>query len=207
VVAGLERRGGDVRPPAGIFTAFLVVDGFLHAEDVVGSCPCEQGQPNSFIHCGALSQLCPAQSIHCRVRSRCLRTGRRPFLLRSRERDRQTPRHQHRSQDQDAGNVALMILRNGPSATNLRQQLGQPPRVTHTIIAVTVVHQHVHLVRLFGEATDRREPAVQLFFRVEIAEPFGGADVRALSPISSMLLSHASAAAEAAPREARSPGR
>jgi hypothetical protein len=46
-----------------------------------------------------------------------------------------------------------MILRNGPSATNLRQQLGQLPRVTHTIIAVTVVHQHVHLVRLFGEAT------------------------------------------------------
>ena len=39
-------------------------------------------------------------------------TDRRPLILRGREWNGRTPRRQHRSQDQDAGNVALMILRN-----------------------------------------------------------------------------------------------
>jgi hypothetical protein len=42
----------------------------------------------------------------------------RPLLLRRRERNGRTPRRQHRSQDQDARNMALMTLRNDPSAAN-----------------------------------------------------------------------------------------
>ena len=52
------------------------------------------------------------------VRSRCFRADRRPLLLRRRERNDRTPRRHHRSQDQDAGNMALMTLRNDPSAAN-----------------------------------------------------------------------------------------
>jgi hypothetical protein len=40
-----------------------------------------------------------------------------------------------------------------------RNQLGQLPRVPHTVIAVAVVHQHVHPVRLFGEVADGSDPA------------------------------------------------
>jgi ATP-dependent DNA helicase UvrD/PcrA len=67
---------------------------------------------------GGDAHVCPAQSIHCRVRSRCFRADRRPHLLRRRERNDRTPRRQHRSQDQDARNMALMTLRNDPSAAN-----------------------------------------------------------------------------------------
>ena len=89
----------------------------------------------------------------------CFRTDEQQdhFLLRDREQKATTTR-QHRSQDQDTGNVALMILHDDRRRLAERQQLGQLPRVPHAIIAVAVVHQRVHPVRLFGEAPDRIDP-------------------------------------------------
>ena len=61
-----------------------------------------------------------------------------------------------------------------------RQQLGQLPRVPHAIVAVAVVHQHVHPVRLFGQAADGCDPALQFLLRVQVAEALGSAEVRPL---------------------------
>jgi hypothetical protein len=61
-----------------------------------------------------------------------------------------------------------------------RQQHSQLSGVANAVIGVAVVHQDVHLIRSLGKVADRCDPALELVVAVEIAEAFGGGDVRLL---------------------------